>query len=151
MNPNSLPSCLLIQAEVEATLPNVVADGFELLWICVTLWFAAPECEMTTWQRTHAPAGIWETQNMNAAARPTQIQRYRARVSGPLLDRIDLHIEAPSLSLKELRSETPGEPSAAMRARILAAHGRQHIRFKGTKTTVNARMTHCTNPQKLRD
>jgi len=39
-----------------------------------------------------------------------QIQRYRARISGPLLDRIDLHIEAPALSLTELRAENPAKP-----------------------------------------
>jgi len=89
------------------------------------------------------PCGYLGDPKHECRCTPVQIQRYRARVSGPLLDRIDLHIEAPSLSFKELRSETPGEPSAAMRVRIQAAHARQHARFKGTKTTVNARMTHA--------
>jgi magnesium chelatase family protein len=89
------------------------------------------------------PCGYLGDPKHECRCTPSQIQRYRARVSGPLLDRIDLHIEAPSLSFKELRSDTPGEPSSAMRTRIQAAHGRQHIRFKGTKTTVNARMTHA--------
>jgi magnesium chelatase family protein len=74
---------------------------------------------------------------------PTQIQRYRARISGPLLDRIDLHIEAPALSLAELRSERPGEASAAMRTRIEASRARQHARFAGTRIASNARMTHA--------
>lgn len=43
---------------------------------------------------------------------PGEIQRYRARISGPLLDRIDIHIEAPALSIAELRNEKLGEPSA---------------------------------------
>ena len=72
-----------------------------------------------------------------------QVQRYRARISGPLLDRIDLHIEAPSLSLTELRNEKPGETSAAMRERVDASRTRQHARFAGTKITANARMTHA--------
>jgi magnesium chelatase family protein len=72
---------------------------------------------------------------------PAQIQRYRARISGPLLDRIDLHVEAPSLTVEELRQAQPGEPSAAIRARVEAARRWQHARFAGSRTTVNARMT----------
>jgi magnesium chelatase family protein len=71
---------------------------------------------------------------------PTQIQRYRARISGPLLDRIDLHVEAPALSLAELRSTHPGEASAPIRERVRAARERQRMRFKGTAPAVNARM-----------
>ncbi|MEO6246502.1 MAG: ATP-binding protein [Opitutaceae bacterium] len=74
---------------------------------------------------------------------PTEIQRYRARISGPLLDRIDLHIEAPALALTELRSEKLGEPSSAMRIRIQSSRTVQHARFAGTKITSNARMTHA--------
>ncbi len=73
------------------------------------------------------------------------IQRYRSRISGPLLDRIDLHVEAPSLPLTEMQNTTPGETSAAMRERIIAARGRQGKRFADTKmrlTSCNARMTH---------
>jgi magnesium chelatase family protein len=72
---------------------------------------------------------------------PAQIQRYRARISGPLLDRIDLHVEAPSLTIEELRQTRPGEASAAVRARVEGARLRQGVRFTGTRTTVNARMT----------
>ncbi len=89
------------------------------------------------------PCGYLGDPRHECRCSPAQVQRYRARVSGPLLDRIDLHIEAPSLSIGELRSVAPGEPSAAMRDRIQEAHGRQHARFRGTPTTVNARMTHA--------
>jgi magnesium chelatase family protein len=74
---------------------------------------------------------------------PAQVQRYRARISGPLLDRIDLHVEAPSLTVEELRQARPGEPSAAIRARVEAARHRQQARFAGTRVSVNARMTHA--------
>ncbi|MCF3652030.1 YifB family Mg chelatase-like AAA ATPase [Synoicihabitans lomoniglobus] len=74
---------------------------------------------------------------------PTQVQRYRARVSGPLLDRIDLHVEAPAVSVSELRNAAPGESSATIRARVAAARTRQQTRFAGTKITCNARMTHA--------
>jgi magnesium chelatase family protein len=72
---------------------------------------------------------------------PAQIQRYRAKISGPLLDRIDLHVEAPALSLTELRSDARGEPSAPIRERVQAARDRQRARFAGSSTSVNARMT----------
>lgn len=71
------------------------------------------------------------------------MQRYRSKISGPLLDRIDLHIEAPALSLNELRSDKPGESSAAIRERVEAARAHQHGRFTGSKTVANARMTHA--------
>ncbi|MDR1281792.1 MAG: YifB family Mg chelatase-like AAA ATPase [Opitutaceae bacterium] len=74
---------------------------------------------------------------------PTQIQRYRARISGPLLDRIDIHIEAPALAIGELRSAAPGEPSATIRDRVQAARDRQLARFRGSRTLANARMTHA--------
>lgn len=73
---------------------------------------------------------------------PTQVQRYRARVSGPLLDRIDLHVEAPAVSVSELRSASPGESSSSMRARIEQARSIQRHRFSDTQVTNNARMTH---------
>ena len=52
------------------------------------------------------------------------IQRYVAKVSGPLLDRIDIHIEVPAVQYKELRSGAAAESSALIRARVLAARDR---------------------------
>src|ERR1700674_3531049 len=69
------------------------------------------------------------------------IERYRSRISGPLLDRIDLHVEMPALSLRELRA-APGEESAAVAPRIDAARVRQLARFGASSSTpVNAAMT----------
>lgn len=73
------------------------------------------------------------------------IQRYRSRISGPLLDRIDLHVEAPSLPLTEMQNSAPGETSAILRERIVNARERQAQRFAEAKvrlTSCNARMTH---------
>ncbi|MBS0657265.1 MAG: ATP-binding protein [Verrucomicrobia bacterium] len=56
---------------------------------------------------------------------PVQVQRYRARISGPLLDRIDLHVEVPAIEYRELASDEEAEPSAAMRARVEACRRRQ--------------------------
>ncbi len=57
------------------------------------------------------------------------IQRYISKVSGPLLDRIDIHLEVPAVHYRELRSGTASEGSAEIRARVLAARERQHARF----------------------
>lgn len=75
-----------------------------------------------------------------------QIQRYRSKISGPLLDRIDLHVEAPSLRIEELRNLKPGEDSATVRKRCEAARGVQLERFAATNTTAtrcNANMSHA--------
>jgi magnesium chelatase family protein len=74
---------------------------------------------------------------------PAQIERYRARISGPLLDRIDIHIEAPAVTFAELRSAEPGEASALIRERVMRAREIQLRRFKGSDTIANARMTHA--------
>jgi magnesium chelatase family protein len=89
------------------------------------------------------PCGYLGDSKHECRCSPAQIQRYRARISGPLLDRIDLHIEAPALSIAELRDEKHGESSADIRTRVQAARGRQLDRFKGTRTSANARMTHA--------
>jgi magnesium chelatase family protein len=88
------------------------------------------------------PCGYLGDSQHTCRCTPTQVLRYRARVSGPLLDRIDLHIEAPAVSVAELRSTTNGESSAAIRDRIEAARDVQRHRFSDTSVTCNARMTH---------
>lgn len=103
------------------------------------------------------PCGYLGDAKHECRCSPTQIQRYRSRISGPLLDRIDIHIEAPALTLGELRSEQPGEASAPIRARVEAARHRQQARFAHTRTTSNARMTqaqirkHCAIEAALGD
>lgn len=64
---------------------------------------------------------------------PPMIQKYRQRISGPLLDRIDLHVEVPLVDYKALASSEPGESSAAIRARVEQAREIQAQRFKGLK------------------
>jgi magnesium chelatase family protein len=74
-----------------------------------------------------------------------QIQRYRSKISGPLLDRIDLHIEAPALRIQELRNTKLGESSASIRARCESARKIQKDRFHETtdpSSRCNARMSH---------
>jgi magnesium chelatase family protein len=72
---------------------------------------------------------------------PREIQNYLGRISGPLLDRIDLHIEVPAVKFREISGEKNGEPSARVRERVIAARKRQHQRFADKpKISCNARM-----------
>ncbi len=74
------------------------------------------------------PCGYLGDSRRNCSCTPAQIQRYQARLSGPLLDRIDLQVEVPGLPAEELTSATPGEASAGVRERVLAARARQLAR-----------------------
>ncbi|MFN3705906.1 MAG: YifB family Mg chelatase-like AAA ATPase [Thermoflexales bacterium] len=71
---------------------------------------------------------------------PAQISQYRKRISGPLLDRIDIHLEVRRVDFDKLIYARPAEPSAAIRARVQAARARQLRRFAGTSLTCNADM-----------
>lgn len=70
------------------------------------------------------------------------IQRYVAKISGPLLDRIDIHIEVPAVQYKELRGGAAAEGSAQIRARVQAARQLQQQRFSGARENIysNAQM-----------
>lgn len=65
------------------------------------------------------------------------MQRYLAKISGPLLDRIDLHIEVPKLGFDDLTSRHEGETSDRIRERVIAARERQALRFMGMKSVYN--------------
>ena len=69
-----------------------------------------------------------------------QLQRYRGRVSGPLLDRIDIHVEVPPVRYAELTADEPAEPSSAIRQRVNAARQCQQARFAGISIPHNAAM-----------
>lgn len=70
-----------------------------------------------------------------------EIARYRNRISGPLLDRIDLHVEVPAVPYRELSNRHPAERSATVRARVQAARAIQRHRFAGSATPSNAHMS----------
>jgi magnesium chelatase family protein len=73
---------------------------------------------------------------------PNQVERYRNRISGPLLDRIDIHVEVPAVPYQEMASNQPAESSAAIRERVERAREVQRARFGGReKTRCNARMS----------
>jgi magnesium chelatase family protein len=70
-----------------------------------------------------------------------QIRRYRAKLSGPLLDRLDLHLDVPPVPVRELRSEQPStEGSAAIRSRVVAARDRQRLRYRNDGIYTNAQL-----------
>jgi magnesium chelatase family protein len=70
-----------------------------------------------------------------------QIQKYISKLSGPLLDRIDMHIEVPSVDYDQLHSRAKGLSSSQMRDDVMRARAVQEKRFNGTPTVFNARMT----------
>lgn len=74
------------------------------------------------------PCGYWGSGDGRCRCSPEQVGRYRGRLSGPLLDRIDLHIEVPALPATELHKAQAGENSDTVRARVLAARKRQLTR-----------------------
>ena len=71
---------------------------------------------------------------------PNEVRRYQSRISGPLLDRIDIIVEVPALEYEELRRKNPAEPSADIRQRVNEARGLQRARFSGDETMCNAHM-----------
>lgn len=88
------------------------------------------------------PCGYYGDMKRECRCSPRQIESYRQRISGPLLDRIDLHIEVPLVNFRELSSNTPsGERSETIRERVVAARNIQLGRFKKTSVTTNAAMT----------
>jgi len=75
------------------------------------------------------PCGYWGDPGRTCTCGPLGVERYRARVSGPLLDRIDLHLEVPAVPFRELTLDRAGEPSEAIRARVNRARAVQQERF----------------------
>lgn len=72
---------------------------------------------------------------------PGEIHRYRRRISGPLLDRIDLHVEVPAVTYEELSTKAPGEDSASIRRRVIQARNRQEERYLKEGINKNADLT----------
>jgi magnesium chelatase family protein len=87
------------------------------------------------------PCGFFGDSSHECHCTPPQIQRYVSKISGPLLDRIDIHIEVPAVRYKELRGEAATEDSAAVRERVVRARRRQLERFASEKRIyANAQM-----------
>ena len=88
------------------------------------------------------PCGYYGDPTHNCVCTPGQIQRYMNKISGPLLDRIDIQIEITPVPFKDISKTMPGEPSSAIRERVMKARDLQEERFKGIKGVYcNAQMT----------
>ena len=88
------------------------------------------------------PCGWYADPKKKCQCSPQQIQRYLSKISGPLLDRIDIHLEVPSLKSTELLTLPQNETSANIKARTVAARSIQYNRFTRTNIFANAQMAH---------
>ncbi len=93
------------------------------------------------------PCGFFNDPVRECTCSTTSIARYQKRISGPLLDRIDIHVEVPRVDYEKLADKRQVETSAIIRARVQAARERQLQRFTGSKLTCNAEM----GPAEVRD
>ena len=87
------------------------------------------------------PCGFAGDSSRECRCTPQQMTRYRDRLSGPLRDRLDLTVEVPAMSIDVLTLGEPGERSAAVRARVVAARARQAVRHAGEGIATNAQLT----------
>jgi len=86
------------------------------------------------------PCGFFSDPTRDCKCSPNQIQNYVSRISGPLLDRIDIQVEVPAVKYAELANETTGEPSAHVQERVEKARHIQQQRFADTIIHANANM-----------
>jgi magnesium chelatase family protein len=87
------------------------------------------------------PCGFFNDPSRECTCTPPMIQRYVSRISGPLLDRIDIHIDMPAVRYTELRQGAGGEGSEEIRRRVVEARNRQLERYQGEKIFSNAQMS----------
>jgi magnesium chelatase family protein len=92
------------------------------------------------------PCGYFGDHRRACTCAPSAVARYQKRISGPLLDRIDIHLEVPRIPPEQLSDRRPGESSAAVRERVEQARAIQARRFAGTALLTNADM----GPKELR-
>ena len=92
------------------------------------------------------PCGYRGDPQRSCNCNPIQIERYLGKISGPLIDRIDIHIEVPPVPFRELSNAREGTDSQAMRERVLSARDRQAHRFRSDRDQLNGKMS----PRQLR-
>ena len=86
------------------------------------------------------PCGFYTDTRRECRCTTRQIENYRRRISGPLLDRIDIHVDVPPLAYRELATNRPAEPSESICERVVSARQRQFERLSGTDIYTNGRM-----------
>lgn len=88
------------------------------------------------------PCGKFGHPTLRCSCSPQMVRKYIGRISGPLLDRIDLQVELPPVQLSDINSAKPGESSESIKKRVNIARQKQIKRFSGTGITSNAKMSH---------
>lgn len=88
------------------------------------------------------PCGYWGSNVRSCKCSPNQIERYMSKVSGPLMDRIDIHIDVPAVSFRKLRDRSRQISSEQIREIVVKARAAQHDRFGDGKVMTNSRMSH---------
>lgn len=101
---------------------------------------AFPARFMLVASQNPCPCGYASESDRVCSCSQLQIARYRKKISGPILDRIDLHVEVPRVQIEKLSSNDNAEPSESIRKRVEAARERQRKRFNGTSCVTNADM-----------
>ena len=86
------------------------------------------------------PCGYYSDPRHECSCTPRQIRQYKSKISGPLMDRIDIHVEVPAVPYKEIMDDSPGETSAKIRERVAKARAVQAKRFIRSKIHCNAQM-----------
>jgi magnesium chelatase family protein len=104
--------------------------------------FLFPASFMLVAAMNPCPCGFYTDPRRACRCSTTQIAHYRSKISGPLLDRIDIHIEVPAARYQELSSTLPAESSAQIKERVNKARGIQEGRFKSEGIFYNAQMSH---------
>lgn len=99
-----------------------------------------PAAVMLVAAQNPCPCGWYGDPERRCTCTPSMVARYQKRISGPLLDRLDIHVEVPRVNYDKLSSERLGEPSRVIRARVSAARERQARRFNGAQAKTNADM-----------
>jgi magnesium chelatase family protein len=95
------------------------------------------------------PCGHLNDPNRECVCTPSQVQRYLGKISGPLMDRIDLHVEVTPVDFEDMSADRTGDSSATVRERVVEARARQEARFRDAPPHCNAQMgaqgvqTHC--------
>ncbi len=130
--------------EFERNVLEVMRQPLEEGWVTIAraaISVTFPARFMLAAAMNPCPCGFFGDPTRECHCSPPQIQRYVSKISGPLLDRIDIHIEVPAVKYKELRGEHTAEASAGIRERVVRARRLQLERFAGEKKIyANAQM-----------
>ena len=87
------------------------------------------------------PCGNYGAKDRECKCSPSQIHKYLSKISGPIMDRIDIHVEVDNITYSDLHKDRKEETSASIKQRVDMARAKQNERFKGTKTFCNAKMS----------